>query len=260
MEHTIIDFHAHPFWHSENNYCHYKEGYPLDPAGERAHLEGLGIGAVCGSILGRAACWEDIVRLNDRALELRDRWGGFYIPGFHIHPDHMAASLEEIRRMAGHGVRLVGELVPYMHRWDLSRAQLDPLLEAIEEEKMVFSYHSLGGVEDTVLEPMLERFPKVSFVAAHPGEKKSVSAHVARMERYGNYFIDLSGNGFARMGMLRWAIDRVGKERFLFGTDFPICPPEVYVAGVAGDPLLTAEEKQAIFHDNAHRLLFGPPV
>ena len=110
---------------------------------------------------------------------------------------------------------------------------------------------------DEVLEPILDMFADMPFVAAHPREKKDVLGHVGLMQRHANYYLDLSGGGVGRMGMLRYAMDQAGKERFLFGTDFPICPPEMYVAVVEHDPLLTEEEKQAVFHDNAHRILFG---
>ena len=92
-------------------------------------------------------------------------------------------------------------------------------------------------------------------VAAHPGEKEQFLRHLDCMERFENYYLDLSGSGLGRMGLLRCGIDRVGKDRFLFGTDFPVCPPHVYIAAVEEDPLLSQEEKQAVFHDNALRLL-----
>ena len=56
---------------------------------------------------------------------------------------------------------------------------------------MVFSFHSTG-VTDEVLEPLLSRFPNLTFVAAHPGEKRDFLRHLSRMERHENYFLDLS--------------------------------------------------------------------
>lgn len=256
MRTGIVDFHTHPFLHPENNNCFYKDGYAMDPDSARKRLSGLGISMVCGSVIGPVSGWDDIVRLNDQALELREQWGEFYVPGFHIHPDHVEESEKEIKRMALQGVRLLGEAVPYMHGWDFAHLGLLPILEAAQEAGMVFSFHSTN-IADEVMEPLLERFPNISFVAAHPGEKKALLTHLGRMERHENYFLDLSGTGLGRMGMLRYAMDRVGKERFLFGTDFPICPPEMYVAAVEQDSLLTEEEKQAVFRDNAQRILFG---
>lgn len=256
MRTGIVDFHTHPFLHPENNTCHYRDGYVMDPNSARKRLSGLGISTVCGSVLGPVRGWEDIVCLNDRALELREQWGDFYVPGFHIHPDYTPKSVAEVERMAAQGVKLLGEVVPYMHGWDFTHPGLIPVLEAAQEAGMVFSFHSTN-ITDEVLEPLLTRFPNLIFVAAHPGERKALLTHLGRMERHKNYVLDLSGAGIGRMGMLRYAVDRAGKERFLFGTDFPICPPEMYVAAVESDPLLTEEEKRAVFRDNAQRILFG---
>lgn len=102
---------------------------------ERAHdhLSSLGISRVCGSVLGPVNCWNDIIQLNDRALELREFWGQFYIPGFHIHPDYVEQSVAQVRRMAQHGVKLVGELVPYMHGWSMGHPGLIPILEEVQK-------------------------------------------------------------------------------------------------------------------------------
>ncbi len=256
MRNDIVDFHAHPYLQQENNYCFYKDGCLLEPDAARERLERCGIAMVCGSVLSKVSGWEDIVKLNDTALELRERWGEFYVPGFHVHPDYAEQSLAEVERMAKAGVKLMGELVPYMQDWSMSHPGLIPILEAARAHGMVVSYHSTG-VTDEVMEPILDRFPDMTFVAAHPREKKDVLDHIGLMQRHKNYYLDLSGGGLGRMGLLRFVIDRAGADRILFGTDFPICPPEMYVAAVEHDPLLTEEEKQAIFRDNARRILFG---
>ena len=256
MRTDIIDFHTHPFLHPENNYCFYKDEYATDSDFAHKHLSSLGISIVCGSVLGPVNCWEDIVQLNNRALELQKFWGEFYIPGFHIHPDYVEQSIAQVKRMAQSGAKLVGELVPYMHGWSISHPGLIPILEEVQKNGMVVSFHSTG-IPDEVLKPLLDRFPGINFVAAHPGEKNSLLTHLHRMERHENYYLDISGSGIGRMGMLRFGIDSASKERFLFGSDFPLCPAEMYISAVEHDPLLTNAEKQAIFCDNAQRILFG---
>ena len=54
--------------------------------------------------------------------------------------------------------------------------------------------------------------------------------------------------------MLRAGIDRVGPERFLFGTDFPICNPALLLEGVRFEHLSDAE-REAVLGGNFRRLV-----
>jgi predicted TIM-barrel fold metal-dependent hydrolase len=117
---------------------------------------------------------------------------------------------------------------------------------------MVVSFHSMG---DDEMDKMVKAHPGVTFVAAHPGEYPTFMRHLARMKMSDNYYLDLSGTGIFRHGMLRHAIDEFGAERFLFGSDYPICNPAVFVGGVLMDNLITDKEKELILSENAKRIL-----
>nr|MBQ4318691.1 amidohydrolase family protein [Clostridia bacterium] len=74
------------------------------------------------------------------------------------------------------------------------------------------------------------------------------------MEKYPNAYLDLSGTGLFRYAMLAHGVNRVGAERFLFGTDFPVCNAAMQVAAVLSE-YLTDEDYELIFSGNAKRLL-----
>ena len=117
---------------------------------------------------------------------------------------------------------------------------------------MVVSIHSMGEDE---MDKMVKAHPSVTIVAAHPGEFGSFMRHVERMKMSENYYLDISGYGLFRHGMLRRAIDEFGAHRILFGSDYPTCNPSMYIGGVLLDELITDEEKELIFSGNAKRLL-----
>ena len=157
--------------------------------------------------------------------------------------------------MHGLGVRLIGELVPYVDGWnDYACEAFSALLDEAGKHRMVVSFHSM---RDDSMDAMVKAHKDVVFVAAHPGEYDSLMRHIARMKMSENYYLDLSGTGLFRYGMLRRIIDEVGVDRVLFGSDFPTCNPAMFVGGVLLDPLLTDEEKEKIFAGNAKRLLFS---
>ena len=74
------------------------------------------------------------------------------------------------------------------------------------------------------------------------------------MKKYDNIYLDLSGTGLFRFGMLKRLVDQVGAERILFGTDHPICNPAMYVAGVMHERI-SERNMSLIFSENAKRLL-----
>ena len=105
------------------------------------------------------------------------------------------------------------------------------------------------------MENMVKKHPNIVFVAAHPGEYNDFMRHMEIMKLSGSYYLDLSGYGIFRHGMLRHAIDKFGAERFLYGSDYPTCNPAMYLGGVLLDSLITDREKELIFAGNAKRLL-----
>ena len=106
------------------------------------------------------------------------------------------------------------------------------------------------------MEAMISRHPRLIFVPAHPGEREYYEKHLDRMKRYSNVYLDLSGTGLFRYGMLREGIRQVGAERFLFGTDYPITNPQMYVHAVLGEHICD-RDRELIFHENARRIFDG---
>ena len=228
----IIDFHTHPYLTQEENACMYREGFSLEPEEAKEDLLQAGIGRICGSVIrprnkfDRRLGFSQIQELNDSALRLKERLGSFYIPGFHIHPAFVKESLETIEWMHQNGYRLIGELVPYMHGWQeygmgYGCRELSEILKLAGEYHMTVSYHTMSEQQDQ-MEAMIAANPKVTFVAAHPGEREGYLLHLERMKKYENAYLDLSGTGMFRYGMLRFGIRQAGAGRLLFGTDYPI--------------------------------------
>lgn len=263
MEHKIIDFHIHPYLEQAENYCMYIDDFKLSPEEAAEDLRKAGISKVCGSVISRtpfdkAKGFSYIKELNDKALEVKAFYGDFYEPGFHVHPLYVKESLETLEFMHKNGYRLIGELVPYMHGWreaglDFSSKEFMEILALAGEYGMILSYHTMLEWQEQ-METMIAQNPKVTFVAAHPGQKAEYMIHLERLKKYDNAYLDLSGTGLFRYGMVREGIRQVGAEKFLFGTDYPITNPGMYVEAVRFEHISEAD-RELIFYKNAERLL-----
>lgn len=253
MSFEIIDFHMHPFYEKEDCMCFHKEVVELSYDDVVEDMKNAGIAKFCGSIIKTdSGDFSHIKESNEEALKLREIYGGAYIPGFQISPNFIEESIAEIDKAHKNGVNLIGELVPYFHGWeDYSNSEFSHLLDHIQKYDMVVSLHSMGLEQ---MEVMAKKHPHIKFVFAHPGEKNVVLQHIDIMKKCDNVYLDLSGTGILRYGVVKRLVSDVGAERILFGTDYPICNPHAYVGGVMGEQL-SDSEKELIFSGNARRIL-----
>lgn len=255
----IIDFHAHPYLTEDEFFCFYPEEFTPSPKQAVADLKNAGICHICGSVIRRRQYQPEndffyFKDLNKRALLLKKELGDFYTPGIHVHPGYVQESCEEIAKYAAQGIRLIGELVPYMHCWhDYSGRSFSEIMDIAEAYHMLVNYHTMPEEQDE-MEKMVAMHPRVIFIAAHPGEREFYEKHLERMKKYPNLYLDISGTGLFRYGMLSYGVHKVGAERFLFGTDYPICNPRMYVQAVLQENL-SQSEQELIFYKNAERLL-----
>lgn len=251
----IIDFHVHPFRRKENCLNFYPEMDDLDASGMQNQLTQAGISHICGSVLTKQPMepgFEALRRLNREALALRESLGNFYTPGFHIHPAFCRESCQEIDFMHRRGIRLMGELVPYMHGWgEFDGQSWMEIMDLADDYSLLCCYHTPFAFD---MGPMLSAHPNVTFVAAHPGDRERVEEHIRLMKQHDNLYLDLSGTGLFRLGVLRHLVTQVGAERILFGTDYPICNPRMYVQAVLGENL-PEEVTEKILCGNSRRLL-----
>lgn len=257
MSFEIIDFHTHPFIQQKNNICAHTDVVKMDVHTTRALFEKLGVLKICGSVVNcnnDGDVWQKVKQNNDEALRLKEIYGDFYIPGFHIHPDYVEESLKEIERMKQKGIKLIGELVPYVDKWQngYDSENMSVLLDAAAKNNMIVNFHSM---REDAMDEMVKRHKDVVFVAAHPGEYKEFMRHIERMKFSENYYLDLSGYGIFRHGMLKKAVETFGEDRILFGSDYPTCNAGMYIGGVLFDDLLTDRQKEKILSLNAKRLL-----
>ena len=253
----IIDFHTHPFLDKTNNICAHKDFISMTPQSAQDYLMGMGISKICGSVISvgifEAPSLQAMRHNNDVMLKLKELYGDFYIPGFHVNPHFLRESLEEIERMHVLGINLIGELVPYSDGWnDYSSKDFYEILELADYYGMTVSYHSMG---DDAMDEMIKSHKNVTFIAAHPGEYAAYMRQLERFKMSENFYLDLSGTGLFRFGMLRRGIDTVGSHRFIFGSDFPTCNPAMFIGGILLDSTIKDEEKELILSKNIKRLL-----
>ncbi len=128
-----------------------------------------------------------------------------------------------------------------------------PLIAKAAELKIPILAHSTGEE----CESLCRQVPEVILINAHmgccPQAVGDWHRSVAAAKRYPNIYLDTTSSTFDN-GMLEFAVEEVGAERVLYGSDMPLLNPILQVAKVR-EAELTAAEKEAILHGNIDRLL-----
>lgn len=253
----IIDAHVHPF--SFYEYLDVTDwGGPTPDDDFVKILKGAGISHAAGSVgrrlTGNDITWENLHGFNLKAVNGRDRFNGFFIPGIAVHPKFVRESLEEIDQMYHReNVRLIGELVAYMMGYSsYNIPELDPVWDLAVQLGMVVNLH-LSSLDDAKM--LLKNFPDMKLIIAHPtADPAEYENRMRLVAKYPHAALDISGSGPNTWGMLRRGINWAGKEKLIFGTDFPLRNPGMYVAGVLYENL-SDDENAAIFAGNFKRLM-----
>ena len=254
INYDIIDCHFHPAVNEETD-----TNWFWSSGNMQAQIDTLrraGISQACGSLIKfiNPDSFAEIRTLNDKALVLRDQFPDFYIPGIQVHPRFPDESCQEIERCCGgEDVRWIGELVGSIMGYECEYATEKALviMRSAREYNAVVNFHC-HDLE--VIDQLCKAVPDLKLVLAHPGGgKEEFLSRLAKVAEFPNLHLDISGSGIDRYGILRKAVDVAGKEKLLFGTDYPVSNPFVYTQGVLFESL-SEEENRAIFRDNFLRL------
>lgn len=248
----IFDFHMHPFVDAQYRCNAYQ--IPKDHVELMDLLSGCGVSGCAGSVVRpvNGEDFRDVIAMNDEAMAFQKLYRNVFYPGIHVHPDFPRESCAELQRRQAEGCRLIGELVPYMTGYEkYDTPAMAPVWDLAQQLGMLLSIHPTS-LDD--MEGLLQKFPKLNVVIAHPGERADYLARLELLKRHDNAYMDICGTGLFRFGMLKYGVDLVGSEKFLFGTDFPVCSIGMQIGGVLAERI-TDPQRRNIFALNARRLL-----
>lgn len=168
------------------------------------------------------------------------------------------ASYEQTDRLLAHPRCMGIKIHPHAHQYEI-RDSGESLFAFAAERKAVVLTHSgdIGSYPEDFV-PFVDRYPDLQLILAHLGNSDdgSVMRQVQAIQhaRNGNLWVDTSSARSMFSGLIEWAVEQIGYERILFGTDTPL-----YWAGAQKGRIETADigddARRAILHDNAAALL-----
>ena len=195
--------------------------------------------------------------INTYTLACMERYPDVFIGFCYLNPANPPGfTEEEIDRSIVKG-RMRG-----IKLWTAVKAtedRLDPIMQRAQELAVPILHHAWhkqtvqGENESTPADiaHLARRFPDVTIIMAHLGGGRERG--VLDLVDVPNVLVDTSGSQ-SEAGLVEYAVRRLGAERVVYGSDWPIRDFGTQVARVRGAEL-TAEQRGLILHRNAARVL-----
>ena len=162
--------------------------------------------------------------------------------------DEALREMEDCRKK--YGMVWVGELCNYTVPYQYTIKEFELLVQQAVKLNMVLDVHTTLDE----MEFIIQKFPQATIVFPHMGQHQDIFRRIDQVAKHKNCYLDIAGSGHERMGMLEYAVDAIGADRVLFGSDFSINDPST-VIGRVENSFLTEDQKQAIFSRNLETLL-----
>jgi hypothetical protein len=180
---------------------------------------------------------------------------GRFVGACVVNPQFIDEALKEIeycRRQLG--FVWVGELCNYMApTYKYTSREFELLVKHVVELGMVLHVHT----EHDEIDYIVGKFPEATLVFPHFGDEKEYDHIFKRIDlvaKHSNCYMDTSGYGHDRMGILEYAVKTIGPDRVLFGSDFSINDPSTVLARIHHS-FLTEEQKAKVLAGTLEALL-----
>lgn len=126
------------------------------------------------------------------------------------------------------------------------------LMEQIARRTSLVKIHTGGAEVRRHLAAYADKYPELNIIIAHAlGADYKTAADLAA--EHSNIYLDFCSSGAYR-GKVEYAVQTCGVRQIVFGSDMDLLDP-AFTLGQFEGAGLTEEQKQAVYYDNAARLL-----
>lgn len=204
---------------------------------------------------------EEFIAGNREVARFVEKYKGRFLGASVVNPMYIDEALKELEYCRNQlGFVWAGELCNYMVPYEYSVKEFEALVGQVTKLRMILALHTEHGE----MELIADKFPDAVIAFAHFGddhEYEDIFKRIDIVAKNPNYYLDTSGYGHDRVGVLEYAVKTIGPDRVLFGSDFSINDPSTVIARIRHS-FLNDEQKQKILSGNMKSLLgkFGVDI
>jgi hypothetical protein len=249
----IFDCHLHCPAESGESWQWYKVTHSFEDFVSYLDRTGVQRGII-NSQRSFAAKPEEFKAGNREVARYVEKYKGRFLGACIVNPQYIEESLREIEYCRNQlGFVWVGELCNYVVPYQYTIKEFEMLVDQVGKLNMILALHTEQGE----MEYIAQKFPRAIIAFAHFGddhEFEDIFKRIDMVAQNPNFYLDTSGYGHDRVGVLEYAVKAIGPDRILFGSDFSINDPGTVIARIRNS-FLTTEQKQKIFSGNLQELL-----
>jgi predicted TIM-barrel fold metal-dependent hydrolase len=194
----------------------------------------------------------EFIKGNREVARYVERYRGRFVGACVVNPmfiDEALREVEDCRKQLG--FVWVGEICNYTVPYPYTLKEFDQLVQQVRKLGMVLDVHT----ELSEMEYIIQKYPDTTIVFPHFGESANeIFKRLDLVGRNPNCYMDTSGAGHERVGMLEYSMKSIGPDRVLFGSDFTINEPGGVIARIKNS-YLTEEQKRKVLSQNLEALL-----
>ena len=225
---------------------------------------GIDMSVVCGFGWARQELCNEA---NEYILESIARYPQRLLGMVSLRPEAGDAALYELERCVKGGIKGIGEMRPPAASLDTAFDSLwTPIVKLLIERGLICLFHASepvghlypgkGDLTPQVFYPFISRFPGLRIILAHWGGGMPFYALMPEVKKaITNTWFDTAASQFLYdPAIYRQAIDIIGTEHILFGSDYPLMPQSRALREVQ-DLNISPEDRDQILGINAQKLL-----
>ena len=206
-----IDIHSH-FNHGSEGDCPETEIHRrgldfLEPIYAKAGVRAVGM-STFASVLEHTEC---IVNENEYLHKLIDEKSWMY--QWVVIDPRQSATYAQAEKMLSNHKTLGIKIHPVYHGYDI-RDYADGIFSFAAEHGATVLMHPQYIDE---MPAFADKYPNMKLIIAHLGSVEHVDAIAAA--KHGNIYTDTSGGASSSNNIVEYAVERIGSEKILFGTD-----------------------------------------
>ncbi|HXH51784.1 MAG TPA: amidohydrolase family protein [Terriglobia bacterium] len=194
----------------------------------------------------------EFIKGNREVARYVERYRGRFVGACVVNPlfiDEALREIEDCRKQLG--FVWVGELCNYTVPYPYTIREFEMLVEQVRKLGMVLDVHT----ELTEMEYIIQKYTDTTIVFPHfGGSPNDIFKRLDLVAKNHNCYMDTSGAGHERVGMLEYSMKSIGADRVLFGSDFTINDPSGVIARIENS-FLTEEQKRKVLSQNLDALL-----